>query len=365
MKKVLGVISLLSLMLVLVACGNESSNESQQSEEGERAEDELKIFTTVYPLQYFADRIAGDKAMVESILPPGADSHTYEPTSKEMVEIAEGDAFIYNGAGLESYAEQISDTVQPEGVRILEASEGVEVKEHVHKDEEEEQNHEHDHSSDESDHEHTEHAEEESHEGHNHGDQDPHIWLDPLKSITVAENIKNMLVELKPGQEEIFQKNFEELETELKKLDGKFHNELEQLPGNEIIVSHAAYGYWEQAYGIEQIAISGLSPINEPSQKELQSIIETAEQHGLNHVFFEQNVTPKVAETVRKEISAEPLRIHNLSVLTEEDITNEETYFTLMNRNLERLKEALSNASPAEEGSHGEEEHQEHDHSHD
>ncbi|SIT00091.1 zinc transport system substrate-binding protein [Salimicrobium salexigens] len=163
-----------------------------------------------------------------------------------------------------------------------------------------------------------------------------------IRSIQLAEHVKDMLVEVRPDQEEMFNENFEELKGELESLDQEFHDKLESAEKNKIIVSHAAYGYWEQAYGIEQIAVSGLSPTNEPSQKGLETIIETAEQNDLDHVFFEQNVTPKVADVVKKEIGAEALRLHNLSVLTEEDVKNEEDYFTLMQRNLETLMEGLS-----------------------
>ncbi|QAS52940.1 metal ABC transporter solute-binding protein, Zn/Mn family [Halobacillus litoralis] len=334
-KRTLGIISLAALIFVLAACSDKEDNSSENSSE------DLKIFTTVYPMQFFAEQIAGDQASVESILPAGSDPHTYEPTSKKMVEIAEADAFIYNGAGLESYAKKISESIQSEDVKILEASKGIDLEEHVHNHEGEEGNHEDDAHAHEDEGNH-----EEEHEGHDHGNQDPHVWLDPIRSIQLAENVKDTLVELEPEQEETFNKNFEKLKEKLKNLDQEYHAQLESLPKNKIIVSHSAYGYWEQAYGIEQIAVSGLSPTNEPSQKELQTIIEKAEQHNLNHVFFEQNVTPKVADVVRKEIGAETLRIHNLSVLTEEDINNEEDYFTLMEYNLDQLTTALAGSSP-------------------
>ncbi|WP_347861484.1 zinc ABC transporter substrate-binding protein [Salimicrobium sp. PL1-032A] len=350
MKRSLTTVSLLALIIILTACGEESSGTDDQQQDSGDAEEEMKVYTTVYPLQFFAERIAGEDASVESILTPGSDPHTYEPTSKEMVEMAEADAFIYSGAGLESYAEQISDSIQSEDVEILEASKGIDLEEHVHNHGEEEETHEEEHAHEEEEGTHEEeHAHEEeasdgedSHAGHNHGEQDPHIWLDPIRSIQVAENVKNTLVEIRPEQEETFNENFEELKGELESLDQEFHDKLESAEKNKIIVSHAAYGYWEQAYGIEQIAVSGLSPTNEPSQKDLETIIETAEQNDLEHVFFEQNITPKVADVVKKEIGAEALRLHNLSVLTEEDIENEEDYFTLMQRNLETLMEGLS-----------------------
>ncbi|MFC7322855.1 metal ABC transporter solute-binding protein, Zn/Mn family [Halobacillus campisalis] len=349
---------ILIIFLVLGACSEQTSEESSSDNE-----EKLKINTTVYPLQFFTQQIAGDAAEVNTILPPGTDAHSYEPTTKEMVEMAEADAFIYNGAGLETYAEKIADSIDSEDVKILEAANGIDLEgsghSHDHEKEghSEEESHDHEeegHSEEEShDHEEEGHSEEdhaheedssgeENHEGHNHGEEDPHVWLDPIRSIEMAENVKNMLVELEPDSKEQFNENFEQLKTELESLDKEFHEQIESKEKKEIIVSHSAYGYWEQAYGIEQIAVSGLSPTNEPSQKDLEEIISKSQEHDLNHVLFEQNITPKVSEVVQNEIGAEALRIHNLSVLTESDIEDEEDYFTLMERNLEVLDEALS-----------------------
>ncbi|WP_079526500.1 metal ABC transporter solute-binding protein, Zn/Mn family [Halobacillus hunanensis] len=329
---------ILILTLLLSACGNETSPEDSSDKQ-------LKIHTTVYPLKYFTQQIAGDLAEVSSILPPGTDPHTYEPTTKEMIKIAEADAFIYNGAGLESYAKTIADTVKPEGVQILEASKGIKLEEHVHNHGENTDSNEKDTHGDE-EHSHEEEKERshagEGHEGHTHGNQDPHIWLDPIRSIQLAENIKQMLISIQPESEEQFTENFNQLKNKLVDLDQQFHNQLESKPKDKIIVSHAAYGYWEHAYGIEQVAVSGLTPTSEPSQKELEDIIETAQEFQLDYVLFEQNVTPKVAKVVQNEIGAEPLRIHNLSVLTEEDIQANEDYFSLMKQNLEVLSKALS-----------------------
>lgn len=324
-------LSLLSVV-ALAACGN--NNEEGSSAESSES-DPLSIYTTVYPLQFFAERIAGDEADVSSILPPGSDSHTYEPTSKDVIAIAEADAFIMNGAGLEGFADSIAEAVESENVLIAEATDGIELSEGAH-------DHDHGHDHD-----------------HDHGDYDPHVWLDPIRSIEMAENIKELLINLQPDDEALFNENFESLKAELEALDQEFSSSIEQASGNHFIVSHAAYGYWEEAYDVHQIAVSGLSPTQEPSQKELQEIVETAEAYELQHVFFEQNVTTKIAEVVREEIGAETLMLHNLSVLTDEDIENGEDYFSLMKRNLEQLNIALSTAPAVEPEEH------DHDHSHD
>ncbi|NQD66569.1 zinc ABC transporter solute-binding protein, partial [Bacillus haikouensis] len=105
-KRIVGCLSLVTLIVGAAACGNVETNSNEDNNDSMNSNEVLKVSATVYPLQYFAEQIAGDEAVVESILPPGSDPHHYEPTTKEMVKIAESDALIYNGAGLEPFAEQ-------------------------------------------------------------------------------------------------------------------------------------------------------------------------------------------------------------------------------------------------------------------
>ena len=329
MKKSLLIVSLLSLLILLGACGsNVSSTDNDEST--------LSIYTSIYPLEDFTKKIGGSHVNVKTLIPPGADSHTYEPTSKEVLDIAKADAFIYNGLGMESYAENIHDTLKDEDVLMVIASEGAEAIAHEHEHDHGEESHEHEHEEEGSGNEH----EEDTH--HHHGDEDPHIWLDPHRAIILAENIKDTLVTLKPDAKEEFEKNFEDVKGELESLDEQFHELVETKENPEMMVSHAAYGYWEESYGIKQIPIAGLSSSQEPSQSELAEIIELAKEKEIKYVIFEQNVTPKVAEVIQGEIHAEALYLHNLSTLTEDDLENKEDYFSLMKKNLETLNEALN-----------------------
>ncbi|NMH68082.1 zinc ABC transporter solute-binding protein [Bacillus sp. RO3] len=362
-------------LLLLSAC-NESSSEQGETED---TTGPITIQTTLYPLKYFAERIGGESVKVDTLLPAGSDAHTFEPTSKDMVEIAEADLFIYNGLGMEPYAEKISKSLKGEKTVMLQASKGVDVIASDHHEEEgahgedahhsDENSHEEEKHADESTHEghedegtDDEHADESTHEGHedegtheeheeeghgheeehhHHGDQDPHVWLDPERALKLAENIRDTLIELKPEQKDAFTQNYEELKQDLQTIDEDFQAVVQNSEHPEILVSHAAYGYWEEAYGIEQLAIAGLSPTQEPSQNELKELIETAKEHNIQYVIFEQNVTTRIAEIIQKEIDAKPLKIHNLSVLTEEDIANKENYLTLMEKNIETIKQAI------------------------
>ncbi|MBB5355073.1 zinc transport system substrate-binding protein [Anoxybacillus mongoliensis] len=307
---------ILTITLTLSGCNKQ---EQLAPSTTEKTNNKLIIYTTVYPLQDFAQKIGGKHVQVESVYPPGVDVHTYEPTAKTMQQIADADAFIYIGQGMEGFVERIVKTLENERVKFVEATAGMDLprSNHTHEDE---------------------HAHEDEHD---HGDVDPHIWLDPIYSIQMAETIKQTLIELKPEAKQDFEQNFASLKQQLEQLDMQFQQLIKDEKTKEILVAHAAYGYWEKRYGLKQISVTGLSPTNEPSQKQLASIIKKAKEHNIRYIFFEQNVTSKIAEVVKNEVGADVLILHNLEARTNDDIANSKDYFAIMNDNISALKKAL------------------------
>ncbi|EFV74651.1 metal ABC transporter substrate-binding protein [Cytobacillus pseudoceanisediminis] len=308
-------------ILVLGGC-----SQATQEEKNTQADDEkLKIYTTIFPLQNFSEKIGGEFVEVENIVPTGSDAHSFEPTTKTMIKIAEGDAFIYLGTGIEGFADAVISAVKNEDTAIVKASEGTPLigAQKSPEDEHEVEN-------------------DEAHAGEE-GEVDPHVWLDPGRSVQLAENIKNALIKIDPSQQDYFEKNFQALKADLETVDSNFESMVNESKNKTFIVAHSAYGYWEDAYGLKQIGISGLSPSAEPSQKQLEEIIKTAENAELDYILFEQNVENRVAEVIKRELGAETLTLHNLESLTEEDIQNNEDYISLMNKNIETLKQALNN----------------------
>lgn len=298
MKKLIW-LSLLSI-LILSACQSEQTNKEET--EG------LHIYTSIYPIQYIVEEIADEEANVESIYPPGVDAHTYEPSSKEITKLAKGDAFIYLGKEMESFAETTADTLKSQDITLLEIGQNDSLFE-------------------------TETAD---------NDLDPHIWLDPLRMIEMGEMIKEELIELEPDQEAAFEENYQAFQEEMEALDDSFTETLENKEQKDILVSHAAYGYWEERYDIKQIAISGLSSSDEPSQKELTEIADIAKEKNIHYVIFEASTSNKTAEIIQDSIGADKLSIHNLEVLTEEDIEKDRDYPSIMKDNLDVLEQATS-----------------------
>lgn len=348
MKKLYLVLLVAVLALFTAACGGgDKSSTAQKTEE----KDKLSIYTTVYPLSYFAQRIGGDYVEVSSIYPAGANEHTFEPTQKDMMKLADADIFFYIGLGLEGFVENAKKTLANEDVTMVATADEVSDEKlaistgHVHAEDEEHEadtHDEHEHGATEEEHEHEHEGEEHGHDEHEHGDIDPHVWLSPTISQDLALAIKNTLVEKMPAQEATFNTNYDALVKELQDLDKDFEAMTDKAQNKTFFVSHAAFGYIAGQYGLTQVPIAGLNSQNEPSQKELTKIVDKANELHIHYILFEQNVSSKLAEIIQKEVGAESLVLHNLSVLTADDEKNKETYFTLMQKNIQTLEKALS-----------------------
>lgn len=316
MKKKSLILLALIMTLLIGACGNKNEKDNA----GTSNEGKLSVYTTVYPLQYFTERIGGDLVDVKSIYPAGADEHSFDPTQKDMIGLSDSDLFFYIGLGLEGFVENAQKTLKNEHVQFIATADSI--------------------SQDQLDAGHDEHGEE-GHDEHEHGQFDPHVWISPVLSIELASSIKEALIAKMPDEKETLEKNFDLLEDDLLELDARFKEMAANAKTKTYFVSHAAFGYIADEYGLEQVAIAGLNSQSEPSQKQLAQIVEQAKDVNVQYILFEQNVSSKLTEVVRKEIGAKSLVLHNLGVLTQEDITNDETYFTLMERNLHVFEQAL------------------------
>jgi len=326
MKKWFTIISMFTLILLLAACSADDTK--KDTSESQQNTDALSVYTTVYPLQYFTEQIGGEFVDVSSIYPAGANEHSFEPTQKDMMALADADLFFYIGLGLEGFVENAQKTLANEDVKLVAAAANV-TEDQLHIS---------------TGHTHAEHEEHDDHgEEHAHEEHDAHVWLSPVISQQLALTIKDELVAALPEHEERFNSNYEQLVTELAALHADFEEMAAATTKKTFFVSHAAFGYIAGHYGFNQVPVAGLNSQSEPSQKELTSIVDLANKEDIQYIFFEQNVSSKLTEIIQNEVNAETLTLHNLSVLTKEDIQNNEDYFTLMRKNMDFLKQALSN----------------------
>lgn len=321
------------LLLLLAGCGNAEEADPAGNDENTATDEKMEIYTTVYPLTYFTERIGGEQVDVQSIYPPGSNEHTFEPTQQDMIEMAEADAVFYIGLGLESFIDSAKKTLTNQNVEFVATAESIPEADladgHAHDHEEgEEDDHDHDHSE----------ATEEEHDGH---EVDPHVWISPVLSQQIAESIKDELVKRDGENAEEYEANYEQLIEELKALDASFRDMADATEQKTFFVSHSAFGYWAKTYDLNQVAVAGLNSQDEPSQQELVKIVDQAKELDIQYIAFEQNISSRLTEVIQKEIGAEAVQLHNLSVLTQEEHDAGETYFSLMERNVELMAEIL------------------------
>jgi len=333
-KNILKIVLCLFSVLVLTACGNTVKNnqtesggvtevvkEEETKTDSETEKDKLIIYTSFYPMYDLTKKVGGDKVEVTNLVPAGTEPHDWEPSSSDIVSLENGDMLIYNGAGMEHWVEDITQALQNKNLKLVEASKGVELVEGGHSHEEEEH--------------------EEEHEEEEHG-FDPHVWLSIRNAKKEMEVIKNALVEADPGNKEYYENNYTTYAAEFDELDAKFTEELSKLQNKDIVVAHEAFAYLCKDYGLNQVAVEGLSPDSEPDAKRMAEIIEFAKENNIKTIFFEELVSPKVAETIAFEVGAETDVLNPLEGLTEEQISAGEDYLSIMGNNLEALIKALS-----------------------
>lgn len=299
---------LLSLLLFMTGCSNSI---------GEADDERLKVYTSFYPMYDFTTKIAGDKVAVYNMVPSATEPHDWEPSASDIVKLENGDLFVYNGAGMENWVDSVLATLENKNLLVIEASKGIELLD----------GHEHD----EDDHGHD----------HYHGEYDAHVWTDPMNAKIEMKNILEGLIQIDPANKEYYQVNYEKYSKELDNLDEEFRSTISNLPNKDIVVSHMAFSYMSNAYGLNQIAINGLSPDSEPGGARMGEITKFVNDHNIKVIFFEELVSPKIAQAIANETGAEVEVLNPLEGLSDEELQNGDDYFSVMRKNLQALKKAL------------------------
>lgn len=350
MKNIKNILFLLVGIVLLSACSKGADTKDAKDEAN--TESDLKVYASVYPIYDFAKKIAGDKIDVEMIMPQGTEPHGWEPNSNAIKNLENADMFIYNGAGLESWTDKVIDSLSNKDLKVVEASQAVDLMKstHSHDEEDHDHNHEavenHNHEAIENNHnnevvENRNHEEEHEHEGHNHGPMDPHVWISPKNAKIEMENIKNAFVELDKENADYYESNYQKYAKMLDELDAKYSEKLSNLPNKTIVVSHEAYGYLCKYYGLTQIGVKGVNAETEADAKKMAEIINYIKENKITTIFTEELIDPKVSKIIAEETGCQVKVLSPIEGLSEEQIKNNEDYFSIMEKNLENLVGAL------------------------
>lgn len=281
------------------------------------------MVATFYPLAFFAERIAGDNLAVATLVPAGTEPHDWEPRPSERVRVERASVFVYNGAGLEPWADEFVRDLTARGAVVVEATRGLALREA-------DRPHEGDPGQDETG----------THEEHE-GTKDPHVWLDPVLAQGVVENIRAGLARADPGNATAYGARATSFSAELAALHGEFERGLARCGNRNILTTHAAFGYLADRYDFLMHSVHGLTPEAEPSPAKIREMVNLARALNLTHVFFETLVSPRVAEVIADEVGAQVLVLNPIEGLTAEERAAGKTYFDLHRQNLANLRLAM------------------------
>lgn len=308
MKKILCVI--FAAMLMLSGCGGEKSDDNGK----------IKIVSTLFPTYDFARAIGGTRADVTLLLSPGKESHSYEPSTGDVIKINGCDIFIFTGEYMEPWAQGLIDGLD-NAPEVVDASRGIEL------DKEEEDEHHHDeHSSSE-----------------HHHDFDPHIWTSPLNCLTIVDNILEAMVEADGENASYYRKNAEEYKQKLIALDEELREIVSDAKTNKIYHGgRFSMHYFVKEYGLDwEAAYDSCSSDTEPSVRRICDMIDEMNRDGAGAVFYEELSNNSVARLISEETGAKMLLLHSCHNLSAAEFDSGETYLSLMEKNAQNLREAL------------------------
>jgi zinc transport system substrate-binding protein len=288
--------ALAAVTLVAVGCSNASGSSS-----GDRP----TAVGSFYPLAFAIERVAGPGWEVIDLTPPGAEAHDVELNIEDRAAIEDADLVAYLGDI--GFQPQVEAAVEEASGEVVAATEGLEL------------------------------LEGEAHQGEEELTADPHVWLDPVTFATVEERVAEGLASADPDGRDGYEERAAELRAELEALDGEFQQGLRGCRFDTMIVSHEAFGYLAQRYGLEQLGIAGLEPEGEPTAERLAEAAEFVRQERAGAIFYEAGgEAQQVAETVASDAGVPALPLFTLEGQPESG-----DYLTVMRDNLESLREGL------------------------
>ncbi|MBQ9947798.1 MAG: zinc ABC transporter substrate-binding protein [Oscillospiraceae bacterium] len=314
MKKIIAACA--ASMLAVTMCGCSASTDSG-------SDGKLSVITTIYPAYDLARQVFGDTAEVTLLLKPGSESHTYDPSAKDVVKISSCDLFIYNGGESDQWVDSILDgTGDINTLRMMDVVE-------LHEEElSEGMQHEHD-----------------DHDDHDHETEeyDEHIWTSPKNAAAIAEAIETTACGIAPENTELYNSNADAYTAQINSLDQRFEQLLENEQRYFVFGDRFPLLYFFEEYDLNYYgAFPGCGSEVEPSAQTISFLLDKLESNEvIKTVFYIELSNHKIADTLAEDTGLPTAQFHTCHNISADDFAAGETYVSLMEKNYETLKTAL------------------------
>lgn len=289
-----------SIALAFSGCGSQTPAKQDTTEK-------IKVVASFDAMKEITQAIGGNKVDVTTIIPEGIEPHNYELKTSDVQKLQEAKLFVYNGLGMEAWADKAIQTASADNLMSVALAEHVQPIELTDPEEIEE-----------------------------HGAYDPHAWLGLTSAKEEASAVKDALIKISPEDKEYFEKNYMAFADEIDKMQEEYMKKVANATRKEIVTGHAAFGYLCRDLGISQESVEDVFASGEPSAQKLAELTDFCKAHNVKVIFTEDLVSPAVSETLAKEAGAKAEAIHTI-----ESAEDGMTYLARMKDNLNKIAEAL------------------------
>ena len=310
MKKSVSFLLCLVLLFTLCGCGKISVPSKEES-------GKISIITTSFPPYDFARAIGGEFLDVTMLLPPGSESHTFEPTPQDMIALAKADLIIAGGGTSDEWMKKLLSSSELDKEKVLFMMDCVEIKENK--------------------------ADSHTH-GHSHFyEYDEHVWTSPVNAQKICEEISKHLITIDKENAAFYEENAAAYSKQLKQLDEEFRSFFKTSSLSTLIFADRfPFRYFADEYGLAYFAaFPGCAGETEPDAATMKMLIDKVNVENIPAVFYTELSNQKIADTILESTTAKKLLLHSCHTVTKDEFERGETYISLMKQNLANLKEAL------------------------
>lgn len=313
LKKIIATMLALSLLASLTACGGSASSTAVASataapSSAAGSNEKLKVSVSFNAIKEFAEAVGKDKVEISTIIPDGMEPHDFEPKAQDLVALSSADVFIYNGLGMEAWAEKAITAADNTALIAVDASAGADAIENT-----------------------------DPAEVSEHGQYDPHLWLSITGAKTELENIKNAFVKADPANESFYETNYQDYTDQLDTLYQEYSEKFKMVESKSFVTGHAAFGYLCRDFGLEQNSVEDVFAEGEPTAQQLAELVDYCRTNHVTTVFAEEMASPDVSNTLANEVGATVQTIY-----TVESAEDDLSYLQRMESNLSKIYDSLT-----------------------
>lgn len=298
-KKFLTLLISIVVFFSFTACSNNSAKSSSNKK--------LKVIVSFNAMKEFAYAIGKDKVDIVNMTPNGTEPHDFEPKTKDIEALTNADVFIYNGLGMETWTSKTLKSIDNKNLITVEASKGANGIKNT-----------------------------DAGEIKEHGAYDPHLWISLKGAELEAKNIKNAFVKADSKNKAFYEKNYADFSKQLDELFNNYNEKFKTVKNKSFVTGHAAFAYLCRDFGLKQDSVEDVFAEGEPSTKRLADLTDFCKKNNVKTVFVEDMVSPKVSETLAREVGAKVEKIYTI-----ESKEDGKDYIEAMKANLEMIYNSL------------------------